>query len=241
MGRTKRVARKSTGGKAPRAKALEKLIKVKKTAKKKPWCPKNTSPAWVKAVYKVIEDSKPENLDGIKTQLESLLKHVHAKQLEATVQCGTGVVMVDSNESLFDDDWPMYIRNVYANFTAGPNETRFFISFGNRANYDGDEEIVVGSNLFTYEKATVSEYAGMTESPTVGEIRSFLSDAGLENKIPERATAEYGEEERLKWVFCDVIYDAVEAVVAKYGQEVNGHIDLGMHCEDISLFRQTPR
>ena len=52
------------------------------------------------------------------------------------------------------------------------------------------------------------------------EIAEFLKMAGLRNGLSQRATTEeLTREERRRWVYGDVIVDAVKLVVSKYGHE----------------------
>ena len=50
------------------------------------------------------------------------------------------------------------------------------------------------------------------------EIAGFVKKAGLRNGLPQRVTAEeLALQERRRWVYGDVIVDAVKLVVGKYG------------------------
>ena len=38
---------------------------------------------------------------------------------------------------------------------------------------------------------------------------------------------------RRRWVYADIVYDAVELVTDKYGIEDSCGVNLGMHCENM--------
>ena len=134
--------------------------------------------------------------------------------------------MIDSNQSQDQDlRYNMNVRDVSATFTAGPKAAKFSISFRNE-NVEGDETIVVESELFHYEHG---ECDGVDDT----EILAFLQKAGLEDALPE-CTDVYGDpNERRRWVYGDVVRDAVTFVIGKYGQQDSCSVGLGMSYGDI--------
>ena len=136
--------------------------------------------------------------------------------------------MIDSNQSQDQDlGYNMCSRAVRATFTAGPKAAKFTISFSNE-NVEGDETIVIESDFFRYE-------GGECDGVADAVILFFLQKAGLEDALPERAGDIIDEDpdERRRWVYGDVIYDAVECVLDEYGHEDDCGVGLGMGCEDI--------
>ena len=135
--------------------------------------------------------------------------------------------MIDSNQSQDQDlGYNMCSRDVSATFTAGPKAAKFSISFSNE-NVEGDETIVVESDLFRYED---NECDDIDDE----EILAFLTKAGLQDAVPQRANGDYSDPAvRRRWVYGDVVYDAVGCVLEKYGYQDAYGVDLGMGQEDM--------
>ena len=179
---------------------------------------------WASECRSAIEAGDLDTVRNIKKQLETLESEAQGRLIR--LQPGTGVCMIDSNQSQDQDlRYNMNVRDVSATFTAGPKAAKFSISFRNE-NVEGDETIVVESELFHYEH-------GECDRVDDTEILAFLQKAGLEDALPE-CTDVYGDpNERRRWVYGDVVCDAVECVVGKYGRKDSCGVGLGMGCEDI--------
>ena len=69
-------------------------------------------------------------------------------------------------------------------------------------------------------------------------IHPSLIKAGLQNALPQRASPDVHddsmeEDERLRWVYGDVIFDAVQEVAKKHGWQDSYGVGLGMSAHDI--------
>ena len=134
--------------------------------------------SWASECRSAIEAGDLDTVRNIKKQLETLESEAKGRLIR--LQPGTGVRMIDSNQSQDQDlRYNMNVRDVSATFTAGPKAAKFSISFSNE-NVEGDETILVRSELFRYEDGTCDKV-------TNAEILAFLQKAGLEDALPERA------------------------------------------------------
>lgn len=141
---------------------------------------------------------------------------------------GCLVKMTSSNQSQDQDvGYNMCSRDVDATFTAGPNAAEFSISFSNE-NVEGDETITVESDLFILEEGDFGEVTDV-------EITEFLKKAGLFEVKTRNSESEDDADDatRRRWAYADVISEAIELVVEKYGYEDNCGVFLGMGSEDI--------
>merc|ERR1712185_357021 len=119
----------------------------------------------------------------------------------------------------------MCSRNVASTLTAGPKAAAFTISFSCE-NMEGDETIVVESELFRYEEGDVSDVSD-------DEIADFLRKAGLLDARSKHVEDDDSDAQRRRWVYGEVICDAVELVIDKHGHEDDCGVRLGMGSEDI--------
>lgn len=137
------------------------------------------------------------------------------------------MLLIKSNQEQ-DEEYEGYDMRVSAEFTAGPQAARFSISFyckdvGRVAfRLQGHLTIAVESDLFTYKQ---DEHGDESISDFDDDaIESFLRDAGLSEALPQRCPGtswndadNLSDEERRRWVYGDVIYDAVGLVQEKHG------------------------
>ena len=98
----------------------------------------------------------------------------------------------------------MCSRSIRAHFTAGPKAATFSIDFSTESD-EGAEEIVVESGLFSYD----SPQGGRSVKVKDDEISEFLQEAGLYEAITEHVEEEDEPSERRRWVYGDVIHDAI--------------------------------
>ena len=134
--------------------------------------------------------------------------------------------MTNSNQIQDQDlSYNMCSRVVGAEFTAGPKAEIFTITFNNE-NVEGEDHVVIESELFRCEDG---EFDGGDDT----DILAFLKKAGLEDALPHNAIEYEDPNERRRWVYGDVICDAVQCVVGKYGVQDSYGVGLGMGCEEI--------
>lgn len=183
--------------------------------------------SWALECRSAIEAGDASAVGQIEKQLKTLQWQAQARCIALQQVTGTGVRMVDSNQSQDQDvGYNMCSRSVDSTFTVGPKAVKFSIRFSNE-NVEGDETILVESDLFRYED---DEFGEVTDA----DIGDFLLRAGLQDALPERASGECSDPAvRRRWVYGDVVCDAVECVVAKYGHEDGCGVGLGMNCESI--------
>lgn len=189
--------------------------------------PKRKGSDWESELRNAIDNGEPDAVRAIETSLVELQRRAQERLISLQQKTGTGVCMVDSNQTQDQDlGYNMCSRSVEASFTAGPKSMPFSISFENE-DVEGDQTIRIESELFIYEDGACGEVAD-------DEIEKFLEKAGLQEAQPQRATGDFSDPaERRRWVYADVIYDAIELVIDKYGSEDSCGVDLGMGCEDI--------
>jgi hypothetical protein len=186
------------------------------------------------AVVKIDGCVKEESVRAIQTELHILLAGAEARIRD--IKCETNdftngcmVKMTASNEHQDQDmGYNICSREVTAQFTAGPEGAKFSISFSNK-NVEGDQTIVVESELFNLEEDSFSEVSDE-------EIGMFLTKAGLYGAH----TCHNGKDcdakddaERRRWAYADVISEAIKLVEEKYGHEDSCGVELGMSSDDI--------
>lgn len=146
-------------------------------------------------------------------------------------------MLVDSNQTQHQDvSCNLCVRHVKAVFSVGPKKYKFSISFRNE-NVEGDEKIVVDSELFLFEEGEV------VFAPDVSIIKAFFTSCGLANVVPEGYDDDNDDndddddsdekDERTKIAFCQMIREAIELVEKKYGVEDNCGVSLGMTSDQI--------
>lgn len=178
--------------------------------------------SWFEAASAAIQNGDAGVLEGIQVQLSDLMSAAQRRLISFKVKTGTGVVLVDSNQSQDQDvRHNMCSRSVSADFTAGPNRHPFSMSFDNE-NEEGEETITIFGPCFEFDEG---KRIGFDDK----EVEAFLTAAGLEDAQPLRASCGVTDPiERRRWVLGDVIYDAVGLVESKYGCEDNCGVGLGM-------------
>lgn len=175
-----------------------------------------------------------ESVRAIQSELNILLARAEARIKDIKIQTndftnGCMVKMTESNEHQDQElGYNMCSREVTSHFTAGPEKTKFSISFSNK-NIEGDETIVVESELFILEEGSFGEVSDK-------EIGAFLTKAGLYGAHTQNNGKDCdakNDTERRRWAYADVIREAIELVEAKYGQEDSCGVGLGMVSDDI--------
>ena len=190
--------------------------------------PKRKASDWESELRNAIDNGEPDAVRAIESSLVELQRRAQERLISLQQKTGTGVCMVDSNQTQDQDlGYNMCSRSVEASFTAGPKAMPFSISFENE-DVEGDQTIRIESELFIFEDGECGEVAD-------DEIEKFLEKAGLQEAQPQRATDDDFSDpaERRRWVYADVVYDAIELVIDKHGSEDSCGVGLGMCCEDI--------
>mmetsp|Transcript_35582 Transcript_35582/g.40524 ORF Transcript_35582/g.40524 Transcript_35582/m.40524 type:complete len:208 (+) Transcript_35582:171-794(+) len=190
---------------------------------------KTCETAWTETVTEEISNcTTDDEVHKIQGKLTTMLdkakaRLVHLRKASKDFTNGCFVEMTDSNESQDQDlSCNMCSREVDAYFTCGPNAAEFSIHFSNE-NIEGDETIVVESDLFRLE-------AGKVEEVGNEDITEFLKDAGLYGVQTRNSKGEdiTDDAERRRWNYADIISEAVDLVLEKYGLEDSCGVALGM-------------
>ena len=229
-------------GGAPRMVAVSKpALFVKREADDelaaRPMQPKKrkASAAWEEECAALIANGDRDAVSAIAAKLKTLQRSAEARLIDLiaaskppTPFCR--VLLIKSNQEQ-DEEYEGYDMRVSAEFTAGPQAARFSISFyckdvGRVAfRLQGHLTIAVESDLFTYKQ---DEHGDESISDFDDDaIESFLRDAGLSEALPQRCPGKWydvdnlSDEERRRWVYGDVIYDAVGLVQEKHGFREN--------------------
>jgi hypothetical protein len=207
---------------------------------------------WQKLAGDVIEISDLEKLNSIIAELDALKNKAVSRV--ATLKkdwVGCGVIMKNSTEEPeVNDRNNTRSRTVCASFTAGPNAASFSIIFTNVEDDESDETVVIESELFHIEDDNFFEVSN-------DRIEVFLNKAGLENVVSlnwddddeDEDGDDYGygyltdnekeiirKEKKLRrnrWVYGEVIEDAISLVINKYGHMDRYGLGLGMSEDDI--------
>jgi len=187
--------------------------------------------SWRDEVSAAIQNGDSGDVKEIASQLLDLVSAAQRRLISLKANAGTGVVLVDSNQSQDQDvRRNMCSRSVSAEFTAGPNRRPFSMSFENE-NVDGEETITIYGPCFFFDEVQPSQFTFEFDDD---EIEEFLMAAGLHDSQPEAKPEEYElpnnmtPQERRRWVLGDVICDAVGLVHDKYGTEDSCGVGLGM-------------
>jgi len=123
---------------------------------------------------------------------------------------------------------------VSAEFTAGPRgKAHFKLTFDVEDN-DSDKRIAV-DGIMQYSRDDTSSKKERHGKYKDMEIREFLKKAELLDAVPdpEYAGTEYSETERLRWVYGDVVREAIELVEGKHGVVNGWDLGLGVGSETI--------
>jgi hypothetical protein len=182
--------------------------------------------SWEAQCRAEIDGGDADAVRTIAKTLEKLQRAVQERLIKQQQVTGCGVCLIKSNQSQDQDvGCNMCSRSVDASFTAGPKAAAFTISFSCE-DMEGDETIVVESELFHYEEGDCSDVSD-------DEIAEFLQKAGLFDARSKHAEDDESDAQRRRWVYGEVICDAVELVVDKHGHQDNCGVGLGMGSEDI--------
>jgi len=196
---------------------------------------------WMRrAVSQVDGASHVEPLRTMQNPIKTLTGRIEAKLRsikEKTQDFSDGclVELVDSNQRQDQDLYQnMCTRQVEAKFTAGPKAAPFGILF-NVTDYEGDEEVMIDSELFSIEMAGDETMKDCFRAPTVEDIDDFLTQAGL-RAAQTRLTAgkkDLDDRLRMKFVYAEVIREALDLVGEKHGWQDDCGIGLGLGSDDI--------
>ena len=189
--------------------------------------------SWECECRTAIEAGDADTVRMIEKKLQTLQNEAQARLIKLKQVTGMGVRMIDSNESQDGDvAYNTYERMIDAKFTAGPNAAKFSIWIRN-VNREGTEELTVSSDLFYYES---KQFSGDNDD----DILNFLKKAGLEDAQADESEYEYhtgekctDENERRRFVYAEVIADAIHCIIEKYGEEDNMGVSLGISSSDI--------
>lgn len=185
--------------------------------------------SWESQLTAEISAGAAGEVQAIGAKLKALSQQVHARLIELQMSAGCGVVLVKANVSEDQDmDNNSCKRCVDAEFTAGPRgKAEFSLSF-ELNNIEGEEEIEVSGIMEYYQSDSTKKETNGTYEDT--DIREFLERAELLNAVPdpEYAGTGYRETERLRWVYGDVVREAIELVEEKKGAEDTWELGLGV-------------
>mmetsp|Transcript_3741 Transcript_3741/g.3895 ORF Transcript_3741/g.3895 Transcript_3741/m.3895 type:complete len:202 (+) Transcript_3741:92-697(+) len=190
---------------------------------------RKASEDWEKWLGDAIENSEKDadELNRIMVKIDAFKTKTFNCLIKLKQSVGCGVIMTKSNENQdHDTGYNMCSRSVNASFTAGPNTAPFSINFENE-NVEGDDNIKVESELFTFEDGEFSDVAD-------DKIDEFLESAGLIDATPKNNDSKtFTIEERRRWVFAEMIDEAIVLVLDEYGSTDSCGVGLGMNEEDI--------
>ena len=114
---------------------------------------------WESEIRDAIDNGEPAAVRAIEKSLVKLQRRAQARLISLQQETGTGVCMVDSNQTQDQDcSYNMCSRSVEASFTAGPKAMPFSISFENE-DVEGDETIRIECELFIYEDGVCGKVA----------------------------------------------------------------------------------
>ena len=187
---------------------------------------RKASASWATECAELISAGDAAAVRAVASKLDKLQRGAQARLIELQESTGCGVRLIDSNQTQDQDvSYNMCSRCVTASFTAGPNAAEFEITF-ECEDIEGDQTIKVESDLFLFEDLKCGEVDD-------SEIAEFLRDAGLSNCVPDKCDEPADEDERRRWVYGDVVCEAVGLVLKKYGFQDSCGVELGMGAEDI--------
>ena len=188
--------------------------------------------SWECECRNAIEAGDADTVRKIEKKLQTLQNEAQARLIKLKQVTGMGVRIIDSNESQDGDvAYNTYERMIDAKFTAGPNAAKFSIWIRN-VNREDTEELTVSSDLFYYES---EKFRGDDDD----DILKFLQKAGLEDARPEDYENYVADEncddenERRRFVYAEVIADAICCIYEKYGEEDNMGVSLGISPSNI--------
>eukprot|EP00977_Amphora_coffeiformis_P003198 scaffold597_cov176-Amphora_coffeaeformis.AAC.4 len=174
-------------------------------------------------------------------QIKTLTAHVEAKLCaiqEATQDFRDGclVKLVVSNQSQRQNTRRnMCSRHVDAKFTAGPKAAPFSISFS-VTDTEGEQEVMIDSELFTIEMCSDDTMKESFSAPSDEKINNFLTLAGLsavETRVTAGKRTSLDDMTRKKFVYSQVINEALELVGEKHGWDDDCGVGLGLGNEEI--------
>ena len=192
----------------------------------------------------ILQATSVEQVRALQAQLLQLAQQAEKRLVTLQAQKapdftdGCFTKLIDSNQSQDQDIGNnMCSRSITAQFTTGPNAKPFSISLS-VANWEGDEEIDIDSELFDISKDVNDEIEDCFGMPTQEEIDGFLLQAGLGKApltrlCPKNDNKNNSAEICRRFAYGEIINEALKLVAEKHGWEDNCGVGLGLGNEHI--------